>query len=602
MNAIHSQVERLLSIIRNYEKQKSAGLFLGVNEFAVEGETSSELAPLDYAVDDAIDMAHLFICEFPLLLPEKVVVAVSGDPNKAESIKNKQELISKGVRFKSTRYPDVLKHIERAQKDSGKNGYLIYSFSSHGFINGGRNYIVCENTVLKRLESALPVDQVTAEAKKSLDAVKIIFVDACRAQRDRNKSVAGAGEGVDRFDANGIEVISGCFGLYSAVDGGYSYENPTRKNGVFTSSLLDGLRGRAEAFDGFITPQTLSDYVNQAVKQWFRIERDETIQSAVTMKIDGGMNQQPILPKPELTISEAEENRRLAQINMLKNTLNSLASEKKIKLSSHTKHSIESHTAFLTVDEIGEVEKQLAFFQTLGQAYSDTFDLWWRSFRKLDQNRLGIYSGFFNIIPKVEELIDNSRQGTLDVVVFSPRLGSLHCGNSEVTRRYEEANRSSYVEAVDRVWKKLSANVHQIIVLDPQNIVPDPDEGGKLVSPLKIEVLNRFTERTGYRTLDADQIALEALADAREIYHNSSDAEVCFIKELPLQLIVARLKKAEDQKRDFFGCLLLMVASGKGLARLKPGDEIGIYFVIDEETKKLFDNWIEALDVKVLPK
>ena len=63
-----------------FDASASAGLFIGIRHFKDE---NFEVVP--YAVDDAVDLAHLFSVELGLIDPTRVVLCLSGEPQKAES-------------------------------------------------------------------------------------------------------------------------------------------------------------------------------------------------------------------------------------------------------------------------------------------------------------------------------------------------------------------------------------------------------------------------------------------------------------------------------------------------------------------------------------
>ncbi len=65
-----------------FDAGESSALFVGVSQFSKD-ET---LTPVPYAVDDAVDLAHLFVLELGLVSPGqgRVALALSGEPAKAE--------------------------------------------------------------------------------------------------------------------------------------------------------------------------------------------------------------------------------------------------------------------------------------------------------------------------------------------------------------------------------------------------------------------------------------------------------------------------------------------------------------------------------------
>ncbi len=63
---------------RDFDPARSAGLFVGVSRFDDE-----LFPPVPFAVDDAIDLAHLFALELRLIMPPEVVLGLAGEPRYA---------------------------------------------------------------------------------------------------------------------------------------------------------------------------------------------------------------------------------------------------------------------------------------------------------------------------------------------------------------------------------------------------------------------------------------------------------------------------------------------------------------------------------------
>src|SRR5689334_16616427 len=63
-----------------FDPTASAGLFVGVSTFEDE-----RILEIPYAVDDAVDLAHLFAIELGLVAPERAVLLLAGEAKKAAS-------------------------------------------------------------------------------------------------------------------------------------------------------------------------------------------------------------------------------------------------------------------------------------------------------------------------------------------------------------------------------------------------------------------------------------------------------------------------------------------------------------------------------------
>src|SRR5687768_8945453 len=67
---------------------QSAGLFIGVNEFAKD----DGIATLNFAVNDAIELAHLFVLELKLIPPKECSLCLGGSPSGDVAEKHLREL------------------------------------------------------------------------------------------------------------------------------------------------------------------------------------------------------------------------------------------------------------------------------------------------------------------------------------------------------------------------------------------------------------------------------------------------------------------------------------------------------------------------------
>ena len=97
-----SAVSRETLAAAGFEPAESAGLFVGVSRFADSG-----FAPVPFAVDDAIDLAHLFALELRLIEPAKVTLALAGEPKKPETAERLAVLTSGGARQTEAKQTDI---------------------------------------------------------------------------------------------------------------------------------------------------------------------------------------------------------------------------------------------------------------------------------------------------------------------------------------------------------------------------------------------------------------------------------------------------------------------------------------------------------------
>ena len=91
------------------EVNASAGLFVGVNEFG----TDAGLPNLEFAVDDAVALAHAFVAELRVLPPMHATLALGGDPRTTQGRASLAALKSLGVTLASAERQGVLAEIVR---------------------------------------------------------------------------------------------------------------------------------------------------------------------------------------------------------------------------------------------------------------------------------------------------------------------------------------------------------------------------------------------------------------------------------------------------------------------------------------------------------
>ena len=143
-------------------------------------------------------------------------------------------------------------------------GTLLFYFSGHGFSQDAKNYLATYETTPRTVStSGLALDTVLQEMKSVGAKRQMLFIDACRNDPSKPgvKSVSG-GKGFVNFD-----VAEGSKILFSTKFGGVSYETNRLGGGrgVFSHFVLEGLKGKAQTHEGFITFDSLSDYVTDSV-------------------------------------------------------------------------------------------------------------------------------------------------------------------------------------------------------------------------------------------------------------------------------------------------------------------------------------------------
>lgn len=131
---------------------------------------------------------------------------------------------------------------------------LLY-FSGHGYIKSTGGYLV--TTDAKKYDEGISMDEVLNLANQSDAENKVIILDCCHSGAMGTPSILG--NNIAQL-SEGLSVLTASRDSESAleVDGA----------GVFTSLLIDALKGGAADIRGNITPGSLYAYVDEALGAW----------------------------------------------------------------------------------------------------------------------------------------------------------------------------------------------------------------------------------------------------------------------------------------------------------------------------------------------
>ena len=275
---------KLPASVRKY-RDVSAGLFVGVSEFV-----DSSLTTVPYAVDDAVDLAHLFVVELELLDAAKAGLLLAGEPRKDKSKTRLETLLGLGVKRALARMPEVYREVQGLGLKTGKDGLFVLSFAGHGVTDRGSGVLVLEDAVRWKLErTGLHWEDLLVEMNERVKADrKLLLLDACRERYTDDKR--GAGEAESRFSeafTQAMEAAKGCAVLAGAGLGGLAYDDTQRGNGVFTAALLDGLSGEAPGnADALVTVVELAQFAEERVNEWIRTHKQQTKPQGISTRFD----------------------------------------------------------------------------------------------------------------------------------------------------------------------------------------------------------------------------------------------------------------------------------------------------------------------------
>jgi Caspase domain len=198
-------------------------LCIGINNYPT--------APLHGCINDATAVAEL--------------LSKNGDGSN-----NFSAMLATGIRTESELRSQIIKLFEGDIPDIA----LLY-FSGHGHVNQFGGYLLTPDA--KQYNEGLPMEDVLTLANNSKIKNKIIILDCCHAGAiggDNRRS------GVTQAINNGITIISSSGEAEKSKEQG--------GHGLFTSLLLDGLKGGAADILGNITPGSIYTYIDKALGPW----------------------------------------------------------------------------------------------------------------------------------------------------------------------------------------------------------------------------------------------------------------------------------------------------------------------------------------------
>lgn len=274
-----------------FDPRQSAALFVGVRDFDAAAE-------VPFAVDDAVDLAHAFVIarRSSLVPPRRVVVILSNRfPVKPQSRARLRKLREAGV---EVRYQAGVDHVRAALREqaarAGRDGVLIVALAAHGFLREGNGYILGASSSVRNLATMLPTTELFETIASSQAQRSLVFLDACRERmttgtRSVFASAMSAAPLVQRIAHTRGQAV-----FYAAAPGGWAYDDPDGRNGVFTEAVIAGIDCGAAKVRGAVTPETLAGYIERSVQAWIRKNRDPGVGSATQWTMDGEVRNMPL--------------------------------------------------------------------------------------------------------------------------------------------------------------------------------------------------------------------------------------------------------------------------------------------------------------------
>lgn len=274
-----------------FDPLQSAQLSVGIEKF-----DDPSVEKVQFAVDDAVDLSYASAIELQLVQPSRVVLALSGAPHKQESKDRLQKLKDAGAQQVNTSQESILQAVQQQARAAGKHGLLIVTLATHGFSEEGTQYLLTSSSMFRHADTSISASNLLDVAAGTGAERSLILIDACR---ERLKTATRSGEADPESKAlflQGMNKTKGQAVLWAAAAGGYAYDDAKLKNGVFTHYVLEGLHCAAKTDErGFVTFDTLADYVETNVRQWIITNRHADPGSATQYSVDGSAKEMPLV-------------------------------------------------------------------------------------------------------------------------------------------------------------------------------------------------------------------------------------------------------------------------------------------------------------------
>jgi hypothetical protein len=268
-----------------FDPAQSAALFVGVREF------DGDVPLVRYAVDDAVDLAYAFSLggRSGLVTPPRVVLALSGHPQKPESQERLRKLRAAGTAVTDATTANIRSLLQQQVARVTNGGLLIASFATHGFVDDDGVHYLLGRTSTFDARDALSATEVLDDASRA--SRSLVLVDACR---ERVPSGSRAAPGAPNSTAPMITrmtPLSGQVVFYAATAGGYAFD--ADGNGVFTNAVLQGLACKGPTAK-IMNVERLHRYVDKRVGEWVQRNRPGNGRGGIQINTDGRTRLMPL--------------------------------------------------------------------------------------------------------------------------------------------------------------------------------------------------------------------------------------------------------------------------------------------------------------------
>lgn len=137
----------------------------------------------------------------------------------------------------------------------GKNDVALFYFSGHGYTDGDNTYIVTPD--FAENDYGVSMDDIMKITNNSQTTNKVIILDCCFSGALGSPTIIG---GDKAFIGEGVTILTASKKDEPSVE--------LCGHGVFTTLLLEALKGGAADIAGNITPGSVYSYIDQALGPW----------------------------------------------------------------------------------------------------------------------------------------------------------------------------------------------------------------------------------------------------------------------------------------------------------------------------------------------
>lgn len=169
----------------------------------------------------------------------------------------------------SEHYPslnNIVAKMEYLKNEIRPNDIVFFSFSGHGISDvHGRSYLLMADTVISQpYRTSLPLYEIQEWLEEMKVKKNIVLLDACRNILEKTKGINTKTLANEMSSQAEISAV-----VYATSPGEYSYEHDKQPYGVFTTYIIEGLKGSADR-DGdiIVTFDELRKHVEGGVKEW----------------------------------------------------------------------------------------------------------------------------------------------------------------------------------------------------------------------------------------------------------------------------------------------------------------------------------------------